>query len=240
MSLEIFQTSALKDTRGGRRRYWDWSVWLDGPADELDAVDRVEYRLHPTFARPIRTVADRVSKFRLDGSAWGEFRIRVIVHKKAGEPEELVHWLHLEVDASSKEPAPLRSMAHRDAPAIFFSYASVDGELVDGIVTVLRNRGIRCLVGDDVPMGVSLASGIEALIEQADFAVAIISDAYGGWIEREIELLRRMDKPLAALVVGELRRVPAFLDEMKALPVRADEAPEHIADMLLSVAPVPI
>jgi hypothetical protein len=29
--------------------YWKWSVWIEGPSEELDAVEFVEWQLHPTF-----------------------------------------------------------------------------------------------------------------------------------------------------------------------------------------------
>jgi transcription initiation factor IIF auxiliary subunit len=55
--------------------WWEWSVWLDGPSSELDAVDRVEGQLHPTFPDPIRCVTDREAKFKLETGGWGVFPI---------------------------------------------------------------------------------------------------------------------------------------------------------------------
>ena len=71
--------------------YWRWSVELDGPAEELDDVDRVVYTLHPTFPNPVRTVDDRSTNFRLETAGWGTFTIyaRVVRKHDAGE-------LHLE------------------------------------------------------------------------------------------------------------------------------------------------
>jgi hypothetical protein len=212
-------------------------VWLEAPDAELDEIDRVEYKLHPTFSRPTRIVTDRRTNFRLDGSAWGQFRIGIVVHRKSGESDELSHWLRLMPDAPSKEPAPMRGpLSSGDAPTLFFSYASVDGEFVDRLVSELRNRGAVCLLPDDLSTSESFTSGIDDLVKEANFAVAVISDAYGGWVEREVEHLRRSQVAILPLIVGELRRIPEFLNELKGVPVGPDDPPEQIADHLLGFA----
>ena len=71
MTLELRQ--AANPTQDDR--YWTWSVWLEGTDDELDGVSKVRYQLHPTFPQPVHDITDRQSKFRLDGSGWGEFAV---------------------------------------------------------------------------------------------------------------------------------------------------------------------
>jgi transcription initiation factor IIF auxiliary subunit len=62
--------------------WWSWSVWLDGRRPDLDAVDFVEYTLHPTFRHPVRTIKTRVNQFRLDTEGWGVFPIlRTSLHE---------------------------------------------------------------------------------------------------------------------------------------------------------------
>lgn len=66
--------------------WWEWSVWIDGPEQELDEVKSVEYTLHPSFSNPVRTIADRSSKFRLKTAGWGVFTIYAkAAHKNGGE-----------------------------------------------------------------------------------------------------------------------------------------------------------
>ena len=78
MSLEIRQTA----TYLGKER-WEWSVWVDGPSEELDSIDHVTYILHSTFNDPVRTINDRSTNFRLTTSGWGTFTIGAkIVQKK--------------------------------------------------------------------------------------------------------------------------------------------------------------
>jgi transcription initiation factor IIF auxiliary subunit len=72
---------------------WKWSLWIEGPDEDLDRIESVTYSLHPTFPEPIRTVTDRASKFQLRCSGWGIFRIPVEVRLKNGQTIELEHQL---------------------------------------------------------------------------------------------------------------------------------------------------
>ena len=90
MPLSIRQDSAYA---GGDR--WRWSVWLEGPPEELDSIDHVTYILHPTFHEPVREIRDRSTKFRLDTSGWGTFTI----HAKARASSRTSTW-----SKSSKRP----------------------------------------------------------------------------------------------------------------------------------------
>jgi transcription initiation factor TFIID/TFIIF subunit len=88
--------SLAQDSEYAGNDYWKWSVWLDGSADELDAVDHVVYTLHPSFANPVRTIADRSTRFRLETAGWGTFTIYARVVPADGGPEQhLEHELEL-------------------------------------------------------------------------------------------------------------------------------------------------
>jgi transcription initiation factor IIF auxiliary subunit len=89
-SLKIAQSQKYDD-----HDWWSWSVWVDGPEGELDGVDRVEYTLHPTFQRPVRTIATRRNKFKLSTGGWGVFPIYARVFKKDGSSVRLQHQLEL-------------------------------------------------------------------------------------------------------------------------------------------------
>ena len=75
--------------------WWQWSVWLDAPPEKLDAVESVEWRLHPSFPNPVRRVTDRSTKFRLETGGWGVFMIHASVQLKDGTTERLRHYLEL-------------------------------------------------------------------------------------------------------------------------------------------------
>ena len=74
---------------------WEWSVWLDGPEEELDSIAHVTYVLHSTFHNPVRTIRDRSTNFRLDTSGWGTFIIHAKAKYKDGREEALQHELVL-------------------------------------------------------------------------------------------------------------------------------------------------
>ena len=74
---------------------WTWSIWLDGPAAELDSIAHVTYILHSTFLNPVREVSDRSTKFRLETSGWGTFTIYAKATYKDGHELALEHDLVL-------------------------------------------------------------------------------------------------------------------------------------------------
>jgi transcription initiation factor IIF auxiliary subunit len=74
--------------------WWEWSAYLKG--SDLPKVDYVEYILHPSFKKPLRTVTDPDNGFRLDTSGWGTFDLKAIVHLKNGKQQLLTHEIKLE------------------------------------------------------------------------------------------------------------------------------------------------
>ena len=76
--------------------WWQWAVWLEGPAEALDQVMLVEWTLHPTFPNPVRKTTSRSDNFRLESAGWGVFPIVVRVQMKDGTQQKLVHQLALQ------------------------------------------------------------------------------------------------------------------------------------------------
>jgi transcription initiation factor IIF auxiliary subunit len=77
-------------------KYWNWSVWLDGPTAELDQIKFVEYTLDPTFPNPVRRSGDRESQFKLSAGGWGEFIIYAKVIFRDGSQRSIDYPLRLE------------------------------------------------------------------------------------------------------------------------------------------------
>ena len=75
--------------------WWSWSVWIEGPEEELREINYVEYTLHPTFANPVLTIKTRANKFKLSTGGWGVFPIRVRIVKNDGTERLLTHQLKL-------------------------------------------------------------------------------------------------------------------------------------------------
>lgn len=74
---------------------WRWWVWLDGPEGDLNQIDHVIYTLDRSFPNPIREVADRKSKFRLETAGWGTFPVKATIVRKDGLKDVAVHTLRL-------------------------------------------------------------------------------------------------------------------------------------------------
>jgi transcription initiation factor IIF auxiliary subunit len=75
--------------------WWQWSVWLEADAAELDAIEFVQYTLHHTFAQPVRRTSNRAAQFRLDSSGWGGFTIYAKAVQKDSSEITLQHQLKL-------------------------------------------------------------------------------------------------------------------------------------------------
>lgn len=88
------------DDRGGTQ-YYKWEVFVDASGTDLDLIDWVEYRLHPTFSDPRQRRADRATKFALRTSGWGEFLIVARVAFRDGHTETTRYQL----DLSKRYPA---------------------------------------------------------------------------------------------------------------------------------------
>ncbi|EEB05710.1 transcription factor TFIIF complex subunit Tfg3 [Schizosaccharomyces japonicus yFS275] len=88
---------ALQDQSYAMR---EWSIrlmTLNEHDEEVDAVflDRVTYKLHPTFINPNRTV--KKPPFQIDERGWGEFEMQIVLHfvDKGGE-QTVAHYLSFE------------------------------------------------------------------------------------------------------------------------------------------------
>ena len=54
----------------------------------LTQIQKVEYVLHPTFKRPVRSSTDRSQKFRIELRAWGWFVVKVVLYMTDGSQQE--------------------------------------------------------------------------------------------------------------------------------------------------------
>jgi transcription initiation factor IIF auxiliary subunit len=82
--------------------WWEWWVWVEASDDELDKIKFVEYTLHPTFAKPVREISDRATKFLLKTAGWGIFTIYAKLAFKDGKTKSLEHDLILRYDDGTR------------------------------------------------------------------------------------------------------------------------------------------
>lgn len=206
MTLRIKQASAYQ---GGE--WWSWSVWLDGPAEELAQVKSVTYHLHPTFPDPERTVTDRRRKFRLDAAGWGEFRLGVTIRRKDGTTLKRSRDLKLERPPDEIEgDEPIR---------IFLSYSIADADIGNAIEQALEGMGIETVTAKDIGAAAAFAESLQELIERAEAAVVIVSDVKSRWVGEEAALLRERGVPVVPVVVGGGTALPGPLSDLQSFRV---------------------
>ena len=61
----------------------------------LDSCERVTYRLHETFPRPVVTTKARAKGFELWIRCWGEFTVQAVVERRQEPPVTLARYLDL-------------------------------------------------------------------------------------------------------------------------------------------------
>jgi transcription initiation factor IIF auxiliary subunit len=73
---------------------WSWTVFLMGPAEELNDVECVEYELHSSFPEPRQRKCERgdpQQAFALTGEGWGVFDVRASVRFRDSRPPILLN-----------------------------------------------------------------------------------------------------------------------------------------------------
>jgi len=83
-------------------------IGFDGSPEQLDAVESVEYTLHPTFPKPVRLVQERSTKFRLESSGWGSFLLRANLARKDGSVVPATLKLDLRYPSRDEAAVPQR------------------------------------------------------------------------------------------------------------------------------------
>ena len=177
MTLRIAQSAAPNDH--GR---WDWSVWIEGTDGELDGVQEVTWRLHPTFAKPIRRVNSRDSKFKLSTSGWGEFEINATLKMKNGRSKPLRHWLRLGHDGETAKAAPAESKSQEFTgrrPSVFLSYSLNNASLAAHLASELAKNEYTVVRDVDIPVGVDMRLWNREQIVNSDAVIVLGADESG-------------------------------------------------------------
>lgn len=218
MSLTIAQRAHVHDRLAG---YWKWWVWIEGPDEELDRIEEVNYLLHPTFKKRNRQSRERAKKFRIASSGWGEFRIFAVLRGKDGGRQRLKHWLQLRADS---QPATAGGEAPEKARKkfnIFMSHAASDTPMADALRASLESQGVTVTSANTVSVGDSFASSIENGIEAADGAVVLVSSRAAPSIEREVEIAQEKHIPVFPVIVAERNvQMPEKWASMERLVVK--------------------
>lgn len=101
-----FKREVVKDPQGkikyrvfrsGGREHFNLRIWLDGPDNELDQVEKVTYELHPTFLSRYPSSTSRSEKFAISIWTWGMFLITATIEYKDGSEEIKQFYLKYEL-----------------------------------------------------------------------------------------------------------------------------------------------
>jgi hypothetical protein len=196
-----------------------WQVWLNGSDEDLNAVDRVTYHLHPTFVEPERTVTDRSTNFILRSEGWGEFNVGATVFYKNGQTEEL--GLDLAFPSSAEEAS--------EGTKVFISFAAVDGRIASAVSEALIQDGYNVSTVADVKLGEPLGDRISELIKTSDAVVVIRSDARSRWVQKEIDWAQSLGKPVRTVWVG---RPEQSMQAGADLVLSSDDNPSDLVEEL--------
>ncbi len=102
---EVYQRAGVKRDeiyvchhakKAARKEYYRVRIYLDAESPEiLDKVEKVVYRLHPTFRVSERTQTNRTDQFELEIEAWGEFMLYASIYfNGVPRPVELKRYLN--------------------------------------------------------------------------------------------------------------------------------------------------
>lgn len=221
----------LNDSELKSDDWWSWSVWLDGPDEQLDQVEAVRYVLHPTFPKPVRKVKDRASRFKLESSGWGEFSIAADVQMKNGERVSLERWLTF---GEAEDTPDERESGGR--PTVFISSSATDRSLVEEIKKALAKQQVDVVAPDEVDAGSSWAEDLHSQVSQADVVAFLVYGELRSFAEQELSIAERSDKEIVPVSLRTGSELPRPLANRQALSLSSFDDVDAVADALASRA----
>jgi len=216
MNLTVAQHSEYVGSKG--KDWWKWAVWIDGPREELDELNFVEYFLHPTFPNPVKQIRDRGTQFRLDASGWGGFRINVTLHFKDGSREKLSKMLQLwyPTDIESDTIVPDKSVN------VILSVSIDQQEAGVRVARYLENKGIKVHRMSDLNQNVPWEIQLTELIENASAFIAVLGPKGSTWVEREIQYALKSAIPIIPILIGDQLHTTKLVKEVQFLRIDSE------------------
>lgn len=87
----------FKTFRDGGKEHFHIGVWVEGDDQELDEIESVQYKLHPSFKKQVRESLARSNNFSITFWTYGMFNIEVTVVKTDGINETMNYYLEYEL-----------------------------------------------------------------------------------------------------------------------------------------------
>jgi len=235
MTIQIKQQTIPKG-----KDWWDWSVWLEGAKEELDAINQVVYTLHPTFSTPVISVTDRKTGFRLISSGWGEFMIYIRIKGKGGSTKKRKHYLRFVNSALNKGKVTrkLRVSAPMDKSSrrtVFVSGGTRDIDTVHAVREVLSRKNVEVVGAQDIKAGQEWLRSINGMIEKSDAAVFVVSGRPNLWMNEEIKAAVKAGvRHIFPVVVGSNVELPDMLQTFQAVHIDSPSAVEGLVEKILN------
>jgi pYEATS domain-containing protein involved in immunity/TIR domain-containing protein len=190
--------------------WWNWSVWIQGSDKALAELESVRYVLHPTFLDPVRIVADRSTKFRLDSAGWGEFAIAAEVTRNDKRTFRLEKWLDLGFQGAG--------IARK--PCVFLSFGAADAPWAWAIKGDLTKQGVDVVSAQDAAPGLSLTTAINDSLTRCDLVAFVTTGELRGLAEVELDQARQRRKAYVPILVGREASLPPQFAGEKTQPVQ--------------------
>lgn len=181
--MEIKQTSNQI-----RKGWWEWSLSLDAPADELAKIDKVIYTLHPTFTNPVIERTNPANGFLLKTSGWGTFVVRIDVNYKDGGVAHLRHRLQFQ----------------HDKPQLYISNAAPsDTSKVNIVKKVARELGWDVNSADNISPGEDWESKLIQQIDDSQVMVLVGGDTPNRGVMEEVSTAQQLGKTIVPFGAAE-------------------------------------
>lgn len=83
--------------KGESREHYHIRVWIECDDSVKTRIVSVDYLLHPSFRRRIRSSSNQDSSFAIDLWTWGMFKIEVTLHTNQGPVMKIPFYLSYEL-----------------------------------------------------------------------------------------------------------------------------------------------
>ncbi len=191
---------------------WQWRAWIAATDNELDAIDHVIWRLHPTYAQPFVESRERVENFAIERVAWGRFQLGADIRFSDGRRvqrlrRQLQLWYPEDTAAPSKEELTIlgldfkRDRAQAGTPKVFLSYGTEDRNIAEAVAEALRKNGFAVSSPDEVLPGMPWQPALQKLSRESDLVLGIVSSEFASPnVVTELNNAHRAEKPILTLV----------------------------------------
>src|SRR6185369_12353366 len=214
-----------------RQNWWNWSVWIEAPANVLSKIEYVNYKLHSTFTDPVRHQTNSQQKFLLKSAGWGEFTINAEIKPKDGNAFTKRHWLTLEYPQSAPAIKSASTSIKKAKPrsSVFVSAGLSDLRMSNALAQALRKSGVEVSKADELSPDLPWDVAISEIIKNADLMVVLISGRPTSSTMAEIHSAKARKSPLPILpiLIGPETTVPDELEDSQ--PIHLKEANNEIA-----------